>query len=663
GGDFGHPVYMDPQYHQLHQQHPQQHPQHYPQSHHQSKQGHNQHQLISATTHQNMTPEPFCDFGWITGVSEIDPPASSKTGHTRAVTDPGVTPPLSSASTSTSGQSSSASASSPYELFALATTAPSLSTAAIADLEMLSIQAESSASTPSRFGQEAVSPGGVVLKPQGAFGSDNVKLERRRRSKSQKDPSATTNAYMSMQSPVMSFSPDGKSTAGSTPHSNQSTTPSMPSPLSPMLAFPDGRVLQQSLQKGNSNLKQESTMEHASNAFSTPTSVSESAPNNPSILYDLFPISSSSQSDAVFGQHHRVLSSTSQDSRGGGGGGGGGGSGGWGGHCNTSLPSSISKYASHGLGGDACGTSSLSIQAVPRREALHKEIDISPVHTNRDATGASIGAKAISGSSMDTSPDPKAESTSRPESKSNIGDAGALSGAVAGREKTGAEGDSDSENGRPAVCPHCNKEFQSKGLLRSHVVSHSSDRPFVCWDCTDKSYKRNHDLLRHRREKHNVDGAVVPSRGSNRHQSSGGGAIREAVHERVPQQLTAVSQSHFPHHEMMYPSHGMMYLSGGGLSDLSSSSSGSPLDPYAGVDYGQHHHGHSHYPSHGHNVGLGLGLDMSLYGPKDILGPLGMFPTGVAGDGRSPGRRPAESTAGKRRKLSNPSLSTSKANP
>ncbi|KAF9122791.1 hypothetical protein BGW39_009486 [Mortierella sp. 14UC] len=86
----------------------------------------------------------------------------------------------------------------------------------------------------------------------------------------------------------------------------------------------------------------------------------------------------------------------------------------------------------------------------------------------------------------------------------------------------------DPENNRPAICPHCLKEFQSKGLLRSHIVSHSSDRPFVCRDCSDKSYKRNHDLLRHRREKHNVEGAVVPPRGSGRHSHSGvsGGAKR-----------------------------------------------------------------------------------------------------------------------------------------
>ncbi|KAF9920907.1 hypothetical protein FBU30_009127 [Linnemannia zychae] len=91
--------------------------------------------------------------------------------------------------------------------------------------------------------------------------------------------------------------------------------------------------------------------------------------------------------------------------------------------------------------------------------------------------------------------------------------------------------DSDPENNSPAICPHCLKEFQSKGLLRSHIVSHSSDRPFVCRDCSDKSYKRNHDLLRHRREKHNVEGVVIPPRGSGRHSHSGAsGSAKRASH-------------------------------------------------------------------------------------------------------------------------------------
>ncbi|KAF8986190.1 hypothetical protein BGZ52_009360 [Haplosporangium bisporale] len=52
------------------------------------------------------------------------------------------------------------------------------------------------------------------------------------------------------------------------------------------------------------------------------------------------------------------------------------------------------------------------------------------------------------------------------------------------------------------ACPHCGKQYASRGLLRSHIVSHLDDKPFVCRDCVNKRYKRNHDLLRHRREKH-----------------------------------------------------------------------------------------------------------------------------------------------------------------
>ncbi|KAF9107611.1 hypothetical protein BGX29_005770 [Mortierella sp. GBA35] len=105
-----------------------------------------------------------------------------------------------------------------------------------------------------------------------------------------------------------------------------------------------------------------------------------------------------------------------------------------------------------------------------------------------------------------------------------------LNGGSIGMDFDDGDDDSDPENSRPAICPHCLKEFQSKGLLRSHIVSHSSDRPFVCRDCSDKSYKRNHDLLRHRREKHNVEGAVIPPRGSGRHSHSGvSGSSRRGI--------------------------------------------------------------------------------------------------------------------------------------
>jgi hypothetical protein len=79
-----------------------------------------------------------------------------------------------------------------------------------------------------------------------------------------------------------------------------------------------------------------------------------------------------------------------------------------------------------------------------------------------------------------------------------------------------------------------------------------------------------------------------------------------------------------PHNELVYSGHGMMYLgtNGGGLSDLSTSSSGSPMDLRHGGEYGHHHHhGNPLYASHPSNIGLGLGLglDLSIYGDNGFL--------------------------------------------
>ncbi|KAG0292778.1 hypothetical protein BGZ96_003709 [Linnemannia gamsii] len=74
--------------------------------------------------------------------------------------------------------------------------------------------------------------------------------------------------------------------------------------------------------------------------------------------------------------------------------------------------------------------------------------------------------------------------------------------------------------------PHCNRQFASYGLLKSHKVSHDSQKPYWCDICSEdgvtprpvsptpiypgipvatpevKKYKRHHDLLRHKREQH-----------------------------------------------------------------------------------------------------------------------------------------------------------------
>ncbi|KAG0310214.1 hypothetical protein BGZ97_012704, partial [Linnemannia gamsii] len=74
--------------------------------------------------------------------------------------------------------------------------------------------------------------------------------------------------------------------------------------------------------------------------------------------------------------------------------------------------------------------------------------------------------------------------------------------------------------------PHCNRQFASFGLLKSHKVSHDPHKPYWCEICSEdgitprpisptpiypgipvgnpevKKYKRHHDLLRHKREQH-----------------------------------------------------------------------------------------------------------------------------------------------------------------
>jgi len=47
-------------------------------------------------------------------------------------------------------------------------------------------------------------------------------------------------------------------------------------------------------------------------------------------------------------------------------------------------------------------------------------------------------------------------------------------------------------------CPYCHKTFERIHNLRSHLKSHSSEKPFVC-DICSISFRRNHDLTRHKR--------------------------------------------------------------------------------------------------------------------------------------------------------------------
>ena len=45
-------------------------------------------------------------------------------------------------------------------------------------------------------------------------------------------------------------------------------------------------------------------------------------------------------------------------------------------------------------------------------------------------------------------------------------------------------------------CPICNKEFQTVGNLKMHLLIHSGVKPFMCKEC-NKQFTRKHHLQQH----------------------------------------------------------------------------------------------------------------------------------------------------------------------
>ncbi|KAF9291459.1 hypothetical protein BGZ68_003879 [Mortierella alpina] len=511
---------------------------------------HSQHlqRLAPPTTVQSITPDHFqkADFEWITDVSDI---ACSKTAtsttatsgifsHSGTTSEYGPTPVASSTSPSTStsmsstpslSSAASTSGNGSYDLF---NTMPSASAssngsdALVAVSSALTATAWTGASSPPRSVSAFAGPNIPCALEQEAvidfFAKDSTQSDptdsrvvRRRRSKGLKEP----------QTGALPASPSAREcSAQITPESisqptTQPSTPTVATPLSPLKKFVDSRST--AAQRNNSvHVKHESSSNNNTSGALTSGPLSAG-----SSLFDLLSLSPSTKVEPIlsYGQHQRVLSTASQDSRTGSNS-----------HLTGSMSSSpIPKAVAHlrcmsnNSHNNQTVPSNLAFQVAPKQEGLSHGRRVGHIDSSTHAS-PEVDADADTDADAEGEVYPDLVISGDEHMASSVGRTSGFKRErdIDQEDEADDDDDSDPENGRPATCPHCHKEFQSKGLLRSHVVSHSSDRPFVCWDCADKSYKRNHDLLRHRREKHNIDGNVVPSRGSSRSQQGSASAAR-----------------------------------------------------------------------------------------------------------------------------------------
>ncbi|ORZ13884.1 hypothetical protein BCR41DRAFT_422776 [Lobosporangium transversale] len=603
---FGNVLYVDPhQYqNQLNQHHQQQQQQLAHQGRIPNKQQSSQQQWVTGTTLQSLTPDRYFgnDFDWITGISDLGTPSANKMTSTRGPVGSAVGLSESGAPAPASENNGGISAN-PYNPFgpmAFTSTANPRITPhpfqTIACTGLAASLGSESADCKPKFEEPATAKHNTKHAADDMTTAESLRPAQRRRLGSSRELSISSKAMVTAL-PTVAIRTASQATTESSPRSTQP-----PTPLSPIASFPNSQVPQHPLQKDASVKKDTSTTETistASNASSTailplaapgPILLGMPSSTHNSKAFSTMPPQGprTTTSSPAFGRHHPVTSTAPFPA------------------MSKPIPrarhssnnnSSYSSNSSHII-------SSSPMQSTPYREGYCATSEAGAI--NSKGLQATSKRSSLSNS---TQPSPTIDTKADPIASMGSHYAPVVPNSIPPLNDNGEDEGSEGESVRSAKCPHCDKEFQSKGLLRSHIVSHSSDRPFVCWDCADKSYKRNHDLLRHRREKHNVDGVSASPRGSVRNQIGG---TRDGIMERIKLPPTVASQSIITTHRDIYPSHEMMFLgSGSGLADLSASSSRPTLSPYSGINYSHDQHMLPVYPPHSRgSVELGQGVNL-----------------------------------------------------